>query len=122
LARVVFFRTSRGRVPFLEWLEDLPEAAQISCVHRIELISRFGHRLRRPYADTLRSGIHELRVSSMGVNYRMLYFFHGRTAVVVSHGIIKQEARVPPLEIMRALVNKAEFESDPAAHSHEEMT
>jgi hypothetical protein len=34
-----------------------------------------GHELRRPYADYLRAGVHELRARVGRVNYRILYFF-----------------------------------------------
>jgi phage-related protein len=33
----------------------------------------------------------------------MLYFFHGREAVVVSHGIVKQKDAVPSVEIELAI-------------------
>jgi hypothetical protein len=50
----------------------------------------------------------------------MLYFFHGRTVVVISHGIIKQHAAVPPIEIERALKRKRAFEAAPQKHTHKE--
>jgi hypothetical protein len=50
----------------------------------------------------------------------MLYFFHGRQAVVISHGITKQEAAVPPIEIERARRRKQAFEPDPPRHTHKE--
>jgi hypothetical protein len=46
----------------------------------------------------------------------MLYFFHGREIVVVSHGLIKERA-VPPKEIELALKNKRAFEANPEKHS-----
>jgi len=67
----------------------------------------------------LRDGIYELRVGLQHINYRMLYFFHGRTAAVISHGLVK-EAAVPPKEIERALERKRKFEANPKAHTHEE--
>ncbi|MBI5762677.1 MAG: hypothetical protein HZA51_04045 [Planctomycetes bacterium] len=45
----------------------------------------------------------------------MLYFFHGRVAAVVSHGIVKERA-VPPKEIDLALHRKAKFERGPGRH------
>jgi len=51
------------------------------------------------------------------VNYRMLYFFHGRKVVVVSHGFSKQQAKVPTREISLALRRKKEYEANPAAHT-----
>jgi hypothetical protein len=50
------------------------------------------------------------------VNYRMLYFFHGRDAAVVSHGLAK-ERTIPPAEIKRALERMEKFERDPQRHT-----
>ena len=70
---------------------------------RLERLEELGHELRRPEVDYPREGIYALRTKHGGVNYRMLYFFHGRTAAVVSHGITKQRAAVPPKEIEKAV-------------------
>ena len=72
--------------------------------------------MRRPLADLLGDGIHELRAKRRGVNYRMLYFFHGRQAIVVSHGFVKQHSRVPESEIRRAIERMVRFKADPIAH------
>jgi hypothetical protein len=53
------------------------------------------------------------------VNYRVLYFFHGRDSVILSHGCTK-EGRIPPREIDLALGHKALFLRDPKAHTHRE--
>ena len=78
-----------------------------------------GHELRRPESDFLRDGIYELRVGLRGINYRMLYFFHGQAAVVLSHGLVKERA-VPPLEIGKAIERRRQFESNPKQYSYEE--
>jgi len=44
-------------------------------------------------------------------------FFHGRTAAVLSHGLVKED-RIPPGEIDRAIARKARFEADPEAHTY----
>ncbi len=56
----------------------------------------------------------------MGINYRILYFFFGQEAVVVSHGIMKQQAAVPPKDIDLARRRKRLFEGDPERHTYEE--
>ena len=117
--RVVFFREDDGSSPLLRWLDALPERARDKCTERIERLREHGHVLRRPEADYLREGIHELRVKDERINYRILYFFHGREAVVLSHGIIKQAAVVPPREIGRAIARKRAFERDPKRHTLE---
>ena len=117
--KVVFFKEADGTVPILEWFDSLQEKALDKCRVRIERLEELGHELRRPEADLLRNGIYELRVGLQHVNYRMLYFFHGRTAAVISHGLVK-EAEVPPKEIERAIERKRKFEKNPKAHTHEE--
>ncbi len=117
--KVVFYKEDDGSVPILEWLDSLQPRAVDKCMVRIERLQQMGHELRRPEADFLRDGIYELRVGLQHVNYRMLYFFHGRTAAVVSHGLVK-EAEVPWKEIEKGLERKRKFENNPQAHTHEE--
>jgi phage-related protein len=117
---VVFYRDDDGTCPLLEWLDSLPRKAQDKCVVRIERLKELGHELRRPEADYLRDGVYELRAKHSGINYRMLYFFHERTAVVLSHGIMKQAAEVPPKEIELAMRRKRQFVADPKEHTYEE--
>src|SRR6266446_7035475 len=76
---------------------------------------RQGHELRRPIADILRDGIYELRPSYQGVNYRILYFFSGKNIVVISHGLSKK-AKVPAIEIDRAIERKNKYEANPEVH------
>ena len=118
-AELVFFMEDDGSVPFLEWFDGLQARAQDKCRVRLERLEQFGHELRRPEGDLLRDGIYELRVGLQGINYRMLYFFHGRNLVVVSHGLVKERI-VPPREIDLAIRRKAKFASDPDKHSYEE--
>lgn len=117
--RVVFYQDEEGNAPALEWLDGLSAKVQDKCRLKIERLRALGHELRRPEADFLRDGIYELRVRHQRVNYRLLYFFHGNTAAVVSHGLVK-ERRVPPGEIDRAVTQKKRFEADPQAHTYEE--
>jgi phage-related protein len=86
----------------------------------MERLREMGHELRRPEADFLRDGIYELRVSLRGVHYRILYFFHGTVAAVVSHGLVKERA-VPSKEIDRALERRKRFEASPRRYTYEEV-
>ncbi|WP_165223449.1 type II toxin-antitoxin system RelE/ParE family toxin [Aquisphaera insulae] len=116
---VVFFQDDEGVVPVLEWFDHLPEKALDKCRVKLERLRELGHELRRPEADYLRDGIHELRVRVGSVNYRMLYFFHDKVAAVVSHGLAK-EKRVPPGDIDRAVTAKEQFARDPGRHTYRE--
>ena len=117
--RVVLYRDANGSCPLLEWFNELPAKVQDKCYLRLERLRELGHELRRPEADFLRDGIHELRVSFRGVHHRMLYFFHGAIAVVVSHGLVKEHV-VPPREIDCAVEHKKRFEADPSRHTYQE--
>ena len=80
--QVVFYRDADRRAPVVECLEDLRAAdlsAYAKCRAAIVRLKEAGHELRRPTADFLRDGIYELRVRRGRVNYRLLYFFHGRS-------------------------------------------
>jgi phage-related protein len=113
---VIFYREEDGTVPLVDWLDDLPAKAQDKCLARLARLEELGHELRRPEADFLRDGIYELRVSLRGLQYRMLYFFHGNIAAVVSHGLVKEQ-KVPPKDIDRAVERKKQFMANPKRHT-----
>ncbi len=117
--RVVFYKEDDESIPILEWLDSLSNKVQDKCLVKIERLRGLGYELRRPEADYLRDDIYELRVRRQRVNYRMLYFFHGRIAVVISHGLVKERV-VPPKEINRAVERKEKFERNPDKHSYSE--
>ncbi len=113
---LVLFQEDDGSIPVRDWLDELPRKAQAKCVAAMTRLELLGHELRRPEVDYLRDGIYELRVGLGGVNYRLLYFFHGRTAVVVSHGLVKKRV-VPPREIHRAIERRTRFLAHPLGYS-----
>ncbi len=118
--RVLLHCEEDGSAPFLDWFDSLPAKAQDKCLVRIERLRELGHELRRPEADLLRDGIYELRVGLRGMNYRMLYFFHGKQAAVLSHGLTK-ERDVPAVEIERAIQRRAKFVANPKRHTYREL-
>ncbi len=107
---VFFFRKADKSVPLLDWPNDLPVKVRAKCIERIDRLGELGHELRRPEADLLRDGISELRASYQGVHYRMLYFFAGKSVVVVSHGVTK-EREVPAKEMELAVRRKRQVEA-----------
>jgi phage-related protein len=115
----VFYREDDGTVPVLEWLDTLSPKAQDKWRVRIERLQDLGHELRRPEADYLRDGIYELRIGLQGINYRILYFFHGKVTAVLAHGLLKERA-VPIRDLNEALRRKHDFERAPAQHTYQE--
>ena len=116
--KVVFYQ-ERQRCPVLEWLDDLPKKVQAKAHVRIERLAELGHGLRRPEAEYLRDGIYELRWRFQSVNYRILYFFHGKAGVVLAHGLTKED-QVPTQDIELARTRKTAFEADPVSHTYME--
>jgi len=117
--RLLFFQDAEGTPPVWEWLKDLRmknPKAYAKCVVRVRRLAELGHELRRPEADLLQDGIYELRARLGSVNYRILYFFHGRNVAVLSHAITK-ENEIPTVEISRALARKRAFMARPASHT-----
>jgi len=120
--RVRFYCEDDGTVPVLDWLDKLQHRdrrAYNKCREVIERLALFGHELRRPTADLLRNGLYELRARAGRVNYRLLYFFHGREVAIVAHALTKERV-IPRADLERALERKARFETDPEKHTHGE--
>jgi phage-related protein len=105
-----------GSVPMMDWLDRQSDDGQDLCIDRLIRLMSHGHELRRPIAARLRDGIYELRARENRVRLRMLYFFAGGRAVVVTHGLKNKTDRVPPIEIDRALEMKKKYEACPEAH------
>jgi len=118
---VLFYQAARRDVPVLDWLRELRRTDRrgyAKCLARVQRLAEMGHELRRPEADLLRDGIHELRARRSRVNYRILYFFHGRAIAVLACGLTK-ESRVQDTDVDRALRRKVAFEKDPSRHTFE---
>ena len=89
----------------------------MKCRVRLARLAEMGHELRRPEADYLRDEIYELRSRLGTVNYRVLYFFHGRKVAIVSQGLTK-EAEVPSRDIDVAIARKRAFKASPSRHTY----
>ena len=116
---LVFYQEAPGNVPALDWLRSLQRTDRrgyAKCVARVQRLAELGHELRRPEADFLRDGIHELRARRGRRQYRILYFFHGKEVAVLAAGLSK-EGRVPDGDIVRALQRMVAFEQDPSTHT-----
>jgi phage-related protein len=107
-----------GEVPVLKWLDSLQEKLLIKCFAKIERLAKLGHNLRRPECDFLRDGIYELRIGHSGNQHRILYFFHGRKAIVLSNAFLKKVKKVPDRQMRIALERKIKYERNPLMHTY----
>lgn len=119
ITKVVFYCEADGSAPAKNWLDDLAardRRAFNKCWQAISRLQIFGHDLRRPTADLLQDGIHELRARVGQVNYRLLYFFHGPEIAILAHGLTK-ERTIPATALKQALERKRRFAADPDRHT-----
>lgn len=120
--KVLFYQEADGHCPVVEWLRELRSmdaAAYAKCAAVIGRLEDDGFELRRPTADMLRDGIRELRAKKGHVNYRILYFFHGKNVAILAHALTKEDV-VPAIDIDRAVARKAAFEARPSKHTYRE--
>ncbi|MDI6760380.1 MAG: type II toxin-antitoxin system RelE/ParE family toxin [Candidatus Brocadiaceae bacterium] len=99
--RIVFYTTRRGDSPVDEFLDGLDAKARAKVDTFIEFLAREGHRLQRPYTDTLRGKIRELRIPHRTNQYRVLYFFQ-KDSIVLLCGFTKKTQEIPRGEFERA--------------------
>jgi len=58
-----------------------------------------GPNLRRPYADVVRGKIRELKIHYSSNQYRVLYFFHVRNQIVLTHAFSKKTQQLKEKDI-----------------------
>ena len=126
---IKYFQTTRGSAPALDFIKEYDDKTQedqeqdgkgqskIRAV--IEQLSKQGHDCKDPYCRHLKEKIYELRARSGKLRLRLLFFFHKRTAVVLSHGFTKKRDKVPPKEIKKAIKHRELFESDPTRYTYQ---
>ena len=75
----------------------------------ISLLEEKGPNLRRPYADILEEGIHELRIKLKGKQVRILYFFCYQNIIVLTNVFDKNTDKVPKEQIKNAKESRKDF-------------
>ena len=53
------------------------------------------------------------------MNYRVLYFFHGKNVALLAHALTKKDV-VPDVDINRAFERMKRYVRSPEKHTHEE--
>ena len=114
---IFVFQKEDNSVPLLDWLDDLPEKAQVKCLQKIDLLEERGSKLGRPHADYLEDGIYELRSRYLRIRYRILYFFHGKNVAVLANGTSKTD-KVPKSQIELAKRRREQVRKNPDLLKH----
>ena len=106
--QVIFYTNIQGSCFTKEFLDNLPNKVRGKALQWILKLEQEGPNLPRPYADTVRGKIRELRVIFASVHCRFLYFFHYKY-IVITHGFVKKTDKVPENEIARAQNSMFDF-------------
>ena len=98
-----------GECPAKDYLDSLQDKDRGKCLKWMELLEKYGHQLRRPYADFLKDGVYELRPRFRNLQHRFLYFYHGKI-IVLTHGFLKKSGTVEINEIKKAVDLRNDWE------------
>ena len=98
---VEFYKDRKERCPTREFLNELQTKIRAKVAKWIDKLEKEGPNLPRPYTDMVRGKIRELRVSFGSNEYRFLYFFFAKKAVI-THGFLKKTDKIPLGELERA--------------------
>ena len=96
----VFFRSSTGTEPLRDWLKGLT-AEQRKAIGEDIRTAQYGWPLGMPLIRKLESGLWEVRTKFRDGIARTLFTVDGKQMVLL-HGFIKKEQKIPPNELKTA--------------------
>lgn len=113
-----FYRTEVGASPVDEFLKSLDDKTQARFIWSIEQLRILNVHAREPLVKHLEGKLWELRRTSDGNIYRLLYFFITGRKIVFVHGFQKKTQKTPQGEIEIARKRMDEYikrrrENDP---------
>ena len=99
---IYYYKDKRGREPVKELIGSLNKKSQAKVYRYIHLWQHEGPNLLRPYADSVKDKIRELRIKTFDGNIRVLYFFFIERTIILLHGFKKKTQELPESEIQKA--------------------
>lgn len=99
--RIEFYLTSGAKSPVDDFLDEIIPVHRGKIMRWLKQLEKEGPDLPRPYADHVEGNIRELRIAISHHQYRLLYFFHGKT-IVITQGFLKKTNKISQEEITRA--------------------
>jgi len=98
---VVFYLTSSGRSPVVEFLSKLTDRQRAQALDALALLEQFGFDLEDPWLKKIDADLWELRVRADRVRLRFLFSRQGEECVVL-HALKKKTDRLPANELKTA--------------------
>ena len=99
---VEVYEKENGGIPFVEFMQALPEKLQAKVLRSIDLLEEYGSSLREPYSKHIDDGIFELRTKYASDITRSMYFFFEGNRIVITHGFVKKQQKIPVSELQKA--------------------
>jgi len=84
-----------------KFILSLDAKTQARVLRYLELLERYGYKLRMPYSKSLHGGIFELRITG-SKHIRVIYCFH-KGIIYLLHAFVKKENKIPKKEIDLAI-------------------
>jgi phage-related protein len=95
---VVFYRTSGGAEPVLDWLRSLPAEDRRAIGTDLATV-QFGWPVGMPLCRSLGEGLWEVRSRLPSRRIARLLFFVHEDRIGVVHGFIKKTQKTPPADL-----------------------
>lgn len=100
--QIYYYKDKRGHEPARELIRSLNKKSQAKVYRYLDLLKQMGPNLLRPYADSVRDKVRELRVKTSDGNIRVFYFFFVEKSIILLHGFKKKTQELPENEIEKA--------------------
>jgi phage-related protein len=107
---IEFYKDARGRSPVEDFLQELQPDMQHQVGRIFDLVQLFGDRLGMPHSRPLAGyRFNELRIRSRASIVRIFYFAAIGRRIVMLHGYVKKDQRIPRRELEIASRRRAEY-------------
>jgi len=99
---IIFYEKADGSIPVREFLNSLPEKHHAKALRDIDVLEKYGTKLREPHVKHIGGKLWELRIKSASDISRIFYFLPIGTNLVLLHGFVKKTQKTPNREIVIA--------------------
>lgn len=100
--RVTFFKNTNGKIPVLEYIEELSDKEKAKVLKYVEFLREHDGVLDEPYSKHIEGKIRELRVDFGKNRHRIFYFTSINKNIILLHAFLKKTPKTPLIEIKKA--------------------